>query len=490
MDVHYDEAWCPVCDRQIMPKRYTVPVQQPPKEDPPRTKAAKVKGGGLAHGTGRIRPAINRSDSTASKNRSSPPPQQPLPQSSKSAPQPKLRTVIDQGPIPLYCSDDCRFKDLSRLDGAFSIDYNPNSTSPPLPPVPHNSFDRSVQCESEDESSGPASFSLDSRSSSSDSGPVSPSLTTLSALYGFPPLPPAPPIQPTSSKPSPPDPQHLHDYQSGVMMSAKRIQAALCAPQSTKRPWFNEPLPPRKPIPGWTDGSQDWRESVYSFSPRPSSIVAPGLETKSSFAASSHRGVQWSSSKSSSSSLPRSSRSEADQLDVKVLPLSRCPESHTSSFTPSTSCPSQSLPPVSPTSSTSTRRRRDNLLAKAGGRLLVPNVTVPPHHSASSQSVSSCISSPLSRYPSEVSEDSMLNEERSSSDSVPSQPSVSVRSWSYDNVRTYPVMMPPPKKEKRIITRVIDGETKEVEVEVEVTPQVKRLFLFAGKEAGCEQRQC
>ncbi|KAI6099551.1 hypothetical protein EDD16DRAFT_1717823 [Pisolithus croceorrhizus] len=499
MDVHYDEAWCPVCDRQIIPKRYTVPVQQqPPKEDPPRAKATKVKGGGLAHGTGRIRPAIiNRSDSAASKNRSSPPSQQPpQPHPSKSAPQPKLRTVIDQGPIPLYCSDECRLKDLSRLDGAFSIDYNPNSTSPPLPPVPHNSFDRSVQCESEDESTGFASFSLDSRSSSSDSGPVSPSLSTLSAIYGFPPLPPAPPIVPTSAKPSPPEPQQLHDYQSGVMMSAKRIQAALCVPQSTKRPWFNEPQPPRKPIPGWTDGSQDWRESVYSFSPRSSSIVDPGLETKPSFAASSHRGVQWSTSNldmcKSSSSLPRSSRSEADQLDVKALPLSRCPESRTSSFSPSTSCPSQSLPPLSPSSttstSTSTRRRRDNLLAKAGGRLLVPNVTVPPHHSASSQSVSSCISSPLSRYPSEVSEDSMLNEERSSSDSAPSQPSVSVRSWSYDNVRTYPVMMPPPKKEKRIMTRVIDGETKEVEVEVEVTPQVKRLFLFAGKEASCEQR--
>ncbi|KAI6098898.1 hypothetical protein EDD17DRAFT_1810465 [Pisolithus thermaeus] len=175
------------------------------KEDPPRTKATKVKGGGLTHGTGRIRPAVNRLESMASKNRSSPPApsQQPPSRPSKSAPQPKLRTVIDQGPIPLYCSDECRLKDLSRLDDAFSIDYNPNSTSPPLPPVPHNSFDRSVQCESEDESSGFAPFSLDSRSSSSDSGPVSPSLTTLSAIYGFPPLPLAPPILPTR-QPSPP----------------------------------------------------------------------------------------------------------------------------------------------------------------------------------------------------------------------------------------------------------------------------------------------
>ncbi|KAI6095876.1 hypothetical protein EDD16DRAFT_1778138 [Pisolithus croceorrhizus] len=179
----------------------------------------------------------NRLESMASKNRSSPPApsQQPPSRPSKSAPQPKLRTVIDQGPIPLYCSDECRLKDLSRLDDAFSIDYNPNSTSPPLPPVPHNSFDWSC-----------------------NASPVSPSLTTLSAIYGFPPLPLAPPILPTRQpRPSPPDPRHLHNYQNGVMMSAKCIQAALCAAQSTERPQFNEPQPPRKPIPGWTDGSQD-----------------------------------------------------------------------------------------------------------------------------------------------------------------------------------------------------------------------------------------
>ncbi|KAI6162417.1 hypothetical protein EDD17DRAFT_1816257 [Pisolithus thermaeus] len=370
-------------------------------------------------------PSSTRSDSAASKNRSSPPSQQPpLPHPSKPAPQPKLCTVIDQGPIPLYCSDECRLKDLSRLDGALSIDYNPNSASTPLSPVPHNSSDRSVQCKSEDESNGFVSFSLDSRSSSSDSGPVSPSLTTLSAIYGFPPLPPTPPILPMSAKPSPPEPQHLHDYQSGIMMSAKHIQAALCAPQSTKRPWLNEPQPPCKPIPGWTDGSQDWRESIYSFSPRSSSIVAPGLETKPCPVAASNG--------------PRAT------LTCVNHPARYLARLHTFHVV------SQSIPSA-PFS-------------------LLHDVDIDVDTSPveiiflRSQSVSSCISSPLSRYPSEVSEDSMLNEERSSSDSVPSQPSVSVRSWSYNNVRG--------------------------EVEAEVGPQVKHPFLFAGKEAGCEQWQC
>ncbi|KAI6101397.1 hypothetical protein EV401DRAFT_2136786 [Pisolithus croceorrhizus] len=382
---------------RLNPKLYTVPVQQQqlcesnsspafvftraqvssqPKRTPPRTKATKVKGGGLAHGTGRIRPAVNRLESTASKNRSSPPApsQQPPSRPSKSAPQPKLRTVIDQGPIPLYCSDECRLKDLSRLDDAFSINYNPNSTSP-ASPARATQFLR------------PFDYPLCHLRI-----PPSTSRATHSTH--------------TSAKPSPPDPRHLHDYQNGVMMSAKRIQAALCAAQSTERPRFNEPQPPRKPIPGcpWLGGK----------------AVLCCLH-----------GAQWSSSNldicKSSSSLPRLGRSEADQLDVKVVPLSRCLEPPTSTFAPSTSCPSQSLPPLPPTSttSTSTRRCRNNLLVKAGGRLLVLNVTVLPHH---------------------VSEDSMLNEERSTSDSVLSQPSASVR--------TYPVMMPPPGKGKRIMTRI------------------------------------
>jgi hypothetical protein len=43
-------------------------------------------------------------------------------------------------------------------------------------------------------------------------------------------------------------------------------------------------------------------------------------------------------------------------------------------------------------------------------------------------------------------------------------------------------MMPPAKKEKRIEHRMVDGEVKEVEVEVDVVQPLKRLFLFADKE--------
>ena len=37
-----------------------------------------------------------------------------------------------------------------------------------------------------------------------------------------------------------------------------------------------------------------------------------------------------------------------------------------------------------------------------------------------------------------------------------------------------------PKKEKRIERKVVDGVEQDVEVEVEVTQPIKRLFLFGG----------
>ena len=44
-------------------------------------------------------------------------------------------------------------------------------------------------------------------------------------------------------------------------------------------------------------------------------------------------------------------------------------------------------------------------------------------------------------------------------------------------------MQLPPKKEKRMEKRVVDGKEVEVEVEFEVFPERKRLFLFPGKSA-------
>jgi len=57
----------------------------------------------------------------------------------------------------------------------------------------------------------------------------------------------------------------------------------------------------------------------------------------------------------------------------------------------------------------------------------------------------------------------------------------SARPWSYDGMETYPVPKLPLKKQTQILTKIVDGEEKEVETEVEVYEQPKKLFLFAPK---------
>ena len=63
--------------------------------------------------------------------------------------------------------------------------------------------------------------------------------------------------------------------------------------------------------------------------------------------------------------------------------------------------------------------------------------------------------------------------------SFPSNLSLTARSWSYDNVKTYPIMQLPLKKVKKLETHVVNGEERQVEVEVEIAEERKRLFLFA-----------
>ncbi|KAM5530156.1 hypothetical protein V8D89_016175 [Ganoderma adspersum] len=89
----------------------------------------------------------------------------------------------------------------------------------------------------------------------------------LSAMYGFAPLPPPPPFTPkvmaSAEKPPPP-------FDSDIILVAHHIKAALCN-KTTKLFWGNpipsDPSEDNKPIPGWTDGSNAWRASVYSFAP-------------------------------------------------------------------------------------------------------------------------------------------------------------------------------------------------------------------------------
>ncbi|KAH9949843.1 hypothetical protein B0H21DRAFT_70272 [Amylocystis lapponica] len=557
MDIAFDTTWCPVCNRQILPKRTYVPiVPQPapvaapapppssPSSDPknldaapqarlPRNKTGTIRarGGGLVHGTGRVKPngALKRSEPTPAKR--SPPPTAAEPAPTKPAGPVRHRTIIDQGPVPLYCSDECRLADLQYSHGAIAIDYAPERcTSPPQLPAPQSSTsDFSGPDESDDSGSFESRSSLVSSlppsttaTSMSSSGYVNKGYAALARLYNLPPPPPPPPLLRTESSSSDTSPM---EYQSGVMMAARRIKAALC-PEQPKRSSWSQPPPaqdtPRKPIPGWTDGSHAWRASVYSFA-APSEVsgsreddnLAPAYK---SFVASTHRskGVYSTLSEStptaydssaSVTSLPATgpptgvrSRSEAEEMYSKyALSFSRRSESRASLPSTSPTGSSRSLPnaPI---------RHREVPLVKRGaeGRLLVPAGQMRRVPSAlSSEGPSSWSSSahsayttgnrkrsPLSRQNSDASMESADTASQDDDDASHWSASVSgtqkrapqMRSWSYADTMTYPIMQLPPKKEKRIERRIVDGEERDVEVEVEIVKPLKRLFLFPDKE--------
>ncbi|KAH9049971.1 hypothetical protein EDB84DRAFT_1637782 [Lactarius hengduanensis] len=547
---HLDTSWCPVCSRQILPKRYQVPVTQQPSNPtplpaPPPSPSSPILsdpkqhhalrqtrrttgtirqkgGGGLVRGTGRVNPngAIKRSDSKREGTSPTPPVLPPVVPVAL-----KHRTVIDQNPTPLYCSDECRLEDLNTMYGGLSLDYNPHRDprgSPPLPPVPHNSFSTIPPIIDDSDSSSP-STSPESQGCTlaSEHNPflaeaptMSPSIAALARIYDFPPLPPRPAILDEESR------EHAvgfdNNYQSGVMMAARRIKETLCSrPDSGKTVWaFGQGPKERKPIPGWTDGSDSWRSSVYSLASPNAPISSSSLASRDerpaaygSFVASPHRSTgvystigenntpMASVSSAGSSRLTSAARANtSDDLYSKyALAFSRRSDSRSSL---SGSAPqAQSFPAPA--------RRREQSILKPGaeGKLLVPDVKLKASSTSSfsndgasvsswrSSSTRSCMRSPLSRQGSEISVESGSDvmdappaHHQPCSMPTTRRPCVETRSWSYDNMTTYPVMPMPPRKEIRYERRVVDGVTTVVETEVEVQPQLKRLFLFPGKE--------
>ena len=515
----------------------------------PRTKTGTIRarGGGLVHGTGRDKHlgALKR-DTTVKQTKKQPTPEVAV-ESRPTGPV-RHRTVIDQSPVPLYCSDECRLADLQCSLGAMGMEYKPDRcTSPTLPPVPHNSFSDFSSSESD------SAASFDSHSSFGSSPPSASSIeddqsatpeayATLTKL--FPDLPPRPPrAPPLLRRATNESTASFDDYQSGVMMSAQRIRAALCTDPPKKRSsrsaYPAEERRERKPIPGWTDGSHAWRASVYNLSAPPD--MSKPLDEESvrgaykGFVASSQRsgGVYSTIStptfeptspsaasmpavtRATATSMQMRSRSEADELSKYPLIHSRCDsrQSLVGALSTSPTGSTRSMP------ATISSRRKEVSLVKRGaeGRLLVPDVKMT--RSPSTTTVSSVTSagssygyypygrkpSPLSRQNSDASmetTDSLSTEadltmrptssspvKQSSSGKLSSRRSCARRSccitgtsWSYsDDTMTFPILQIP-KKEKRIERRVVDGKEQEVEVEVEVHQPLKRLFLFPGKD--------
>ncbi|TFK40542.1 hypothetical protein BDQ12DRAFT_664288 [Crucibulum laeve] len=518
----YDSSWCPVCDRQILPKRSLVPIAPPPPPAPapapppssPQSSPNKAqsnarrskgtirqKAGGLVQGTGRMKPngTIKRTDSKQQQQQTA----QPAP--APAAPI-KYRTVIDQGPIPLYCSDECRMADLDNLRG-LPLNYNPEREgSHPIAPIPRKSY--SPDSDSDSGSSVHSRSSVSSSTSPKRQTHPSPSIAKLAEMYNFPPIPPPAPVMDDSS--SSETEYYPHEYNSGIMMAGKFLES-LCPKPVKQAPTYGgyrAPVEPRKPVQGWTDGSNAWRATVYSLA-TPKNSQEPLCQedtTKAygSFVATPHRsrGV-YSTVGESRAPTPRGSRSASSTSSLPASTndmLSKYSQSFRRSESRSSlSCSPSSVSSFPLTAPAAPQRRERSLLPKgAEGKLLVPNVKMKVR-SGSSASLSSGWSGPLSsagsrrsvRSPLSATSDDYSDEDAqtqrcdsaSSMPNIQRRPAVETRSWSYDNLKTYPIMQLPPKREKRKEKQVVDGQEVEIEYEVVVEEPRKRLFLFPASTA-------
>ncbi|KAI0769133.1 hypothetical protein BD413DRAFT_89697 [Trametes elegans] len=579
VDIPFDSIWCPVCSRQIVPKRipadpHPAPAPLPAPTAAPHAKAAqqhdahprltrgktgtiRPRAAGLVHGTGRVKPngTIKRSPTKDAATLDSKSDTTPLPKPTATT---RQRTIIDPKPSPLYCSDECRLVDLQATHSALDINYNPDRcSSPHAPAVAKDAYTSSQStnddsdcssgesCESRSSISSPTTTAATVHSSPSKGDLHEEAYSRLSAIYGFAPLPPALPFTRKVSKVATDEAAPRMD--GGVIMAARRIQAALC-PEKPKRSAWGMPVHPdpedeNKPIPGWTDGSNAWRASVYGFAPpRDFTRTDPdeaAVRAYGSYVASPHRsrGVHSTlgENKPATDALPNRS-SSASSLPSRAMDPSteKMCRQYSASFTrrsESRNSLQRGSLSTSPTGSTRSALAREVSLVKPGaeGRLLVPDVKMRRTNSSMSSidgssgtswssvggtlstigSMTSHKRSPLSRQNSDASVDSVDTQSedgllvaRMAACSVPavvpkmpvnSESSASVhgfleltwdapeRSMSYSSeTYTYPIMPRQPKIEKRVEKRIVDGVEQEVEVEVEVYEPIKRLFIFGG----------
>lgn len=285
-------------------------------------------------------------------------------------------------------------------------------------------------------------------------GPIPRGYAALASIYDLPPCPPPAPILPRT-KATAPTRTPSEEYSSGIMMAARRINAAL-GPKEKKRPSWATPASQlstayalstaygytncqqkREVVPGWTDGSDKWRASVYSFA-RPDEDVSASMEGEHDGRNSAYRGFVSTPCRSKgvystmgetkegdvkSEKMTRvmsqpcaRARSEAEELYAKWdMPFTKRSESR-ASMSRSHSAALLSTSPIGSTHSLPAyagRRREVSILKKgAEGKLLVPDVKL--KRADSSMSFERLV---LSRQGSEASVSGRMKFTRSSSTS-------------------------------------------------------------------------
>ncbi|TEB39844.1 hypothetical protein FA13DRAFT_1784502 [Coprinellus micaceus] len=411
----FDASWCTVCDTLIAPKRYNIPLEQPQPPPPPPTTKKPLRKGGLVQGTGRAKAAA----AAAAKP-------QPIP-----APNPtRYRTVIDQGPQGLYCSDDCRMADL-------------NSSYLGRPVYPDRAPAEPV-------------------ASSSKPRKYSPHALALAKQLNFPPLPDLNSIVYADDDSDEEFFCQPDEYTGGIIMAGRRIAEALPKPMKPRTSRYDPKPEVPKPIPGWTDGSNAWRASVY-YNTRLHSDPTIATTTPRPRVRTTRR------ANAAACTEERPVDPTADLYEKFNECMSRRAESRISPASLS----------VSPDSPAPIRRERSFLPPHLEGKLLVPDVKLKVRSSSSASLTSSSTSSASSssrrsvRSPlSTTSDQDLLTPLR-----VKRPAPEPMRSWSADNMLQYAPMKQPTrivKKTERVVGE--DGEEKWVEVEREELPQ--KLFLF------------
>ncbi|KJA24743.1 hypothetical protein HYPSUDRAFT_200302 [Hypholoma sublateritium FD-334 SS-4] len=332
----------------------------------------------------------------------------------------------------------------------------------------------------------------------SDPQPAAPkapltSMEKLAAFYNFPEMPPVPVFEkPTPSEPLP--------YNSGIIMAGRLITSLAPSPPSKPQVGRYHPAPePHKPVAGWTDGSHAWRSAVYSLAAPRSNKPFTGevaIKAYGSFSTPARSGVS-ASCPTAIAKLPSAAES-ASAAEALLLGFSEKFSRQTASRlslyhdggspAPSSVASAHSLPLPSTT-------YRSLVPSSAEGKLLVPDVKMRVHRGGSSSSLSSNwsgrlgassssrgnvgIGSPLSLTRNSDEDAERCNSKHSQrSDVGPKRPvAENMRSWSYNNVQTYNILVIP-KKVKKVVKQVVDGVEQDVEIEVEEYPERKRLFLF------------
>jgi hypothetical protein len=510
-----------------------------------RTKSSGGRSRGLVHGTGRAK-ALSTQKRSNSKANVAPAPFAPL---EPAAPMPaappvavavptKTRTVIDQGPTPLYCSDECRLADMYEQGTGYAFDFNPDRHRPARGDSVASAL-RPVRASSQhsDPESVASSADTDCSSASGASRRVSartyeemgPSIATLADAYGWRPLEAPLPAPAPARAPAP-----ASEMPFGTIMAARRRKAILNPEQPASasgrytspaaRYTASRQQAQRQPVPGWTDGSDAWRADVYSMSPPRDWTKANPFDPDNRAAsygtvsALSHRptaAVVSTASEHPLAPAPATSAPGPDTLRSAYRGGAlREASSPLTAFFPGPS----SLPARSGSLAGRTTREVGILPPQAEGRLLVPDVKLKRTTSTGSVALSSSapLRSPrggpraLRRRGSALSDDTIPEEcEPVLSSSAPllsgvrrlpiresyrsllrrivSDPGFAVVAEPEEEPFMYDIPLPM-KTVKRVERHVVDGVKQSVTVEVRVRREIQPLFLGPGQKLAARER--